>query len=164
MDMGSGCGFPGAVVTAAFPHWEYTFMDSVGKKMKLLEECALYAGWNRSFLVCRAEELAREPQSRESWNGITARAVADFRVVLEYAMPLLTIGGHLVNWMTDEQLSILDESQKALSELKAKTLKKASYQLPHIQNLRWIVIVEKMGTTPIIYPRPVGKALKKPIQ
>jgi 16S rRNA (guanine527-N7)-methyltransferase len=164
MDLGSGCGFPGAVVVTALPHWNVTFMDSVGKKMKLLEECVRCAGWDLSFLVNRAEELGKELQNRENWNGITARAVADFRVVLEYAMPLLTIGGHLVNWMTDEQLEILNESHNALLELKAKIVNKVSYRLPDTQNLRWIVLVEKIGTTPMIYPRPVGKALKKPIQ
>ncbi len=164
MDLGSGCGYPGVVVTTAFPHWDFTFMDSVGKKVKLLEECVQFAGWDHSFLVNRAEKLGKEPQNRESWNGITARAVADFRVVLEYAMPLLTIGGHLVNWMTDEQLEILNVSNKALLELKAKIVNKVSYQLPDTQNLRWIVLVEKMGTTSMNYPRSVGKALKKPIQ
>jgi len=164
MDLGSGCGFPGAVVTTAFPLWDFTFMDSVGKKMRVLEECAQSAGWDKSFLVSRAEDLGKESQSRECWNGITARAVADFRVVLEYAMPLLTIGGHLVNWMTHEQLEILDASHKALSELRAKVVNKLSYQLPDTKNLRWIVLVEKVGITPTTYPRPVGKALKKPIQ
>jgi 16S rRNA (guanine527-N7)-methyltransferase len=139
-------------------------MDSVGKKMRVLEECAQSAGWDKSFLVSRAEDLGKESQSRECWNGITARAVADFRVVLEYAMPLLTIGGHLVNWMTHEQLEILDASHKALSELRAKVVNKLSYQLPDTKNLRWIVLVEKVGITPTTYPRPVGKALKKPIQ
>lgn len=163
LDLGTGCGFPGAVLASAFPSWEITFLDSVGKKIKALEECVKIAGWQSLLVNIRAEELGKSPKTRESWNGITARAVADFRVVLEYAMPLLTIGGYLVNWMTQDQLEIIEKSTHALNELKAQVIKKISYQLPHSRNPRWIVVVEKMGTTSNLYPRSVGKAMKYPL-
>lgn len=163
LDLGTGCGFPGAVLAAVFPHWEVTFLDSVVKKIKALEECVKAANWTSSLLAKRAEELGENPTTRESWNGVTARAVSDFRVVLEYAMPLLTTGGYLLNWMTEDQLSILDQSKRALTELKAQIVKKESYQLPHTKNQRWIIVVEKMGTISKSYPRPVGKALKSPL-
>jgi 16S rRNA (guanine527-N7)-methyltransferase len=163
LDLGTGCGFPGAVLAAVFPRWEVTFLDSVTKKIKVLEECVKAAGWSSPLLAVRAEELGNNPTTRESWNGITARAVSDFRVVLEYAMPLLVTGGYLLNWMTEDQLSVLDNSKRALTELKAQIVYKRNYQLPHNQNHRWIIIVEKLGTTPESYPRPVGKALKSPL-
>ncbi len=163
LDLGSGCGFPGAVLAAAFPQGEITFLDSVAKKIKALEECVKAAGWNSSLLASRAEALGRDTLTRESWNGVTVRAVADFRVVLEYAMPLLTTGGYLVNWSTQDQLSIVDNSKKALTELKAQVVEKIRYELPNTQNPRWIIFVEKMGTTPEKYPRPIGRALKQPL-
>jgi 16S rRNA (guanine527-N7)-methyltransferase len=163
LDLGSGCGFPGALLAAAFPQDETTFLDSVVKKVKALEECVKAAGWHSSLLACRAEELGKVPSTRASWNGVTARAVADFRVVLEYAMPLLITGGYLVYWATQDQLSIVDNSQKALTELKAQIVEKIRYVLPNTHNIRWIVIVEKLGTTPEKYPRPIGRALKQPL-
>ncbi len=163
MDLGSGCGFPGAILAAVHPHWEVTFLDSVTKKIKALNECVKPVGWNTSLLACRAEELGKNPNYRSSWNGITARAVADFRVVLEYAIPLLIKGGFLVNWLTDDQIKIVDKSERVLTELRSKVLKSVSYKLPNQENRRWIVIVEKLGTTPEIYPRSIGKALKKPL-
>ncbi len=39
MDLGTGCGFPGAVLMAAFPNLEVTLMDSVAKKIHALGEC-----------------------------------------------------------------------------------------------------------------------------
>jgi 16S rRNA (guanine527-N7)-methyltransferase len=163
LDLGTGCGFPGAVLAAAFPSWEITFLDSVRKKIKALEECVSATNWDSKFLSLRAEELGKDIKTRESWNGITARAIADFRVVLEYAIPLLTIGGYLVNWMTEEQLSVLERSEKALHELNAKVIKKSCYSLPHSQKARWIVVVEKMGITSKLYPRAIGKASKLPL-
>ena len=163
MDLGTGCGFPGAVLIAAFPQIEVTLMDSVAKKIKALEECLQAAGWKANTLKGRAEELGRDPRTRESWDGITARAVADFPVLLEYALPLLKTGGYLVNWMTEDQLKIVDNAQKAIETLQCRIVKKVEYSLPGLNQSRSIVFVEKLGKTPDTYPRPVGQPSKHPL-
>ena len=163
MDLGTGCGFPGAVLIAAFPEAEFTLMDSVAKKTKALEECLLEANWKAKTLTGRAEEMGQNKDLRETWDGITARAVADFRVVLEYAIPLLKTGGYLVNWMTEDQLSIVDKSQKALGQLQCKVVQKAQYSLPGLAQARYFVMVEKLGKTSPSYPRPVGMPSKNPL-
>ena len=163
MDLGTGCGFPGAVFIAAFPEVEVTLMDSVTKKTKALEECLQEAGWKAKTLTGRAEDIGRDPRTRESWNGITVRAVADFPVILEYALPLLETGGYLVNWMTEDQLKIVDNAEKALVTLQCRIVKKVEYSLPGLNQSRSIVFVEKLGKTPDIYPRPVGQPSKKPL-
>ncbi len=163
MDLGSGCGFPGVVLIAAFAETEVTLMDSVAKKTKALELCLEAAGWKSKTLTGRAEEIGRNPQTRETWDGVTVRAVADFRTVLEYGIPLLKTGGYLVNWMTEDQVGIVDKAQKALELLRCKIVHKASYSLPGLNRSRFIVIVEKQGTTSPTYPRPVGQPSKKPL-
>ena len=163
MDLGSGCGFPGAVLIAAFPEMEVTLMDSVAKKTKALELCLEAAGWKAKTLTGRAEEIGRDARTRETWDGVTVRAVADFRVVLEYSMPLLKTGGYLVNWMTQDQFAVVDKAQKAFDLLRCKIVQKATYSLPGLNQSRFIVIVEKLGTTSSTYPRPVGQPSKKPL-
>ena len=163
MDLGSGCGFPGAVLQAAFPQVEVTLMDSVAKKTKALEQCLEAAGWKAPTLTGRAEELGRDIHLRESFDGITARAVADFSVVLEYAMPLLKTGGYLVNWMTADQMKKVDKAQNALKLLHGRVLKKADYSLPGLDLPRSIVVVEKLGKTSSAYPRSVGHVSKRPL-
>lgn len=163
MDLGTGCGFPGAVLAAAFPTLEVALMDSVAKKTKALEDCLQGTGWKARVLTGRAEELGRDPEHREAWDGITARAVADFRVVLEYAAPLLRTGGYLVNWMTAEQSTSVDNASQALATLQCKIVKKATYSLPSSTQARVLVIVEKLGKTPAGYPRAAGHASKKPL-
>lgn len=163
LDLGTGCGFPGAVLIAAFPQMEVTLLDSVAKKTKALVECLKAAGWDAKALNGRAEELGRNPSTREGWDGVVARAVADFRAVLEYGLPLLKTGGYLVNWMTDDQLGIVDKSKNALQLLQGEIVKQEEYQLPGLKQPRYLVLVEKLGKTPESYPRAVGKPSKNPL-
>lgn len=163
VDLGTGCGFPGAVLLGAFPQVEVSLLDSVAKKTKALWECVQEAGWKAPLLIGRAEEVGRDPQHRESYDGVVARAVADFRVVLEYGMPLLKTGGYLVNWMTEDQMALVDKSREALQVLQAKVAQKKDYSLPGSTQRRWLVLVEKVGKTPEGYPRPIGVASKKPL-
>src|SRR5260221_11964274 len=73
MDLGTGCGFPGAVLIAAFPQTEVVLMDSVVKKTKALQECIQEAGWKAKTLTGRAEELGSDPRHRESWDEVRVR-------------------------------------------------------------------------------------------
>ncbi len=165
VDLGTGCGFPGAVLIAAFPQVEVTLLDSIAKKTKALEECLQAAGWSgrAQVLTGRAEEVGRSSSTRESWDGVVARAVADFRVVLELGIPLLRTGGYLVNWMTEDQLKSVDKSQRALELLAGKIVKSEEYRLPGLHQRRYFVIVEKLGKTPQAYPRAAGKPSKNPL-
>jgi len=140
-----------------------TLMDSMAKKTKALEVCIQAGGWKMKTLTGRAEELGRDSKTREKWDGLTARAVADFRVVLEYGLPLIRPGGYLVNWMTADQTAVVDKAGRALEILEGKIVKKVEYSLPNLNQPRSLVFVEKMGKTPPTYPRPVGQASKKPL-
>ena len=163
LDLGTGCGFPGATLAAADPHREVTFLDSVAKKTKALDDCLQGTGWKVKILNRRAEDLGRDPQTRESWDAVSARAVADLPVVLEYALPLLRIGGYLVNWMTEDQMSWVERSQGALEALQGRILKRSNYSLPGLSQTRTLLVVEKLGKTPGDFPRPVGVPSKRPL-
>ena len=163
MDMGSGCGFPGALLIAAFPQMDVTLMDATQKKVMALKSCLETAGWSAKTQCGRAEEMGRDAGFRESYDGIVSRALADLPVALEYAVPLLKIGEHLVNWMTESQVQFVDKSKNALEELKSKIVEKSPYSLLDGSQKRYLVVVEKMGKTPSHYPRAVGVPSKKPL-
>lgn len=163
MDLGSGCGFPGVVLAAAFSGMDLTLMDSINKKVLALKTCAESAGMNVKTISGRAEEMGRDPVYRETLDGVSARAVADFPILLEYAVPLLKPGGYLVNWMTESQVQFVDKYQHALDELKSKIVEKTPYFLLGGTQKRFLVIVEKMGKTPSRYPRAPGVPAKKPL-
>lgn len=163
LDLGTGCGFPGVVLAAAFPSWEVTLLDSVAKKAKGVAECLQEAGLQAPTLGLRSEELGRNPSTRETWDGVVSRAVADFPVALEYAIPLLKIGGYFVNWMTQDQLQSVDKSAAALQELQGKIVQTVEYSLPEGNQKRGFVVVEKIGKTPELFPRRAGRASKFPL-
>lgn len=163
MDLGSGCGFPGAMIAAAFPQSDGTLMDSTHKKVMALKASAEAAGMSVKTLTGRAEDLGRDPTYRETFDGVVARAVADLPVLLEYAIPLLKPGGHLVNWMTESQIQYVDKSKNALDELKSKIVQKSPYSLSDGLQERYLLVVEKMGKTSSTYPRAVGTPSKKPL-
>jgi len=163
MDLGTGCGFPGAGLIAAFPQMEVTLLDSVAKKTKALNECLQTAGLQAQVHTGRAEEVGQDPQFREQFDGVVVRAVADFRVVLEYAIPLLKTGGTLVNWITEEQLSLVAQAQKALDLLKCKVIQTVDYSLPGMTQKRYLVVVQKSEKTSSTYPRATGIPSKHPL-
>lgn len=163
MDMGTGCGFPGVVLIAAFPQAEVHLLDSVGKKTNAIEECLQAAGMKAKTLTGRAEEAGRDPGYREQYDGIVARAVADFRVLLEYAIPLLKTGGYLVNWMTEDQVFCLNDAEKALKILDAQIVKTVDYFLPGSTQKRYYVVIQKKGPTSMTYPRVIGQPSKQPL-
>jgi len=163
MDLGSGCGFPGAVLAAVYPQLDLTLMDATHKKVMALKTCVDAAGWCVKTLSGRAEELGRDSMYRESFDCIVTRAVADLSVVLEYSVPLLKPGGYLVNWMTESQVQFVDKSNNALNELKSKIVQKYTYSLSEGIQDRYLLVVEKMGKTPSTYPRAVGTPSKKPL-
>lgn len=163
LDLGTGCGFPGAAIAAANPTWEVTFLDSVAKKTKALEDCLQGTGWKAQALAARAEDLGRDPKTRETFDGVSARAVADLPVVLEYALPLLRVGGYFVNWMTEEQLAWVERSKKALESLQGRIAKSVPYSLPGLAQPRALLVVEKLGKTPQDFPRAAGVPSKRPL-
>jgi 16S rRNA (guanine527-N7)-methyltransferase len=163
MDLGSGCGFPGAAISAAFPSWEVTLMDATAKKIQALGQCAQNAGMYAGVLNGRAEDLGHDPSLRESWDLVTARAVADLPVLLEYALPFLKVGGFLVDWVTEEQIKTVDKSENALAILGGKIADRQEYTLPGLDAPRWLLAVEKVGKTPPKYPRLPGLPSKHPL-
>jgi 16S rRNA (guanine527-N7)-methyltransferase len=163
MDIGTGCGFPGVVLVAAFSQVRVDLLDSVGKKTHALEECLQASGMKAKTLTGRAEEAGRDSGYREQYDGIVARAVADLRVLLEYSIPLLKTGGYLVNWMTEDQVLRLKEAKNALSVLNAEIIQTVDYLLPNSTQKHFYVIIQKKSPTSDVYPRAIGQPSKQPL-
>ena len=58
MDVGTGGGFPGIPLAIVFPHCQFTLVDSIGKKIKVVEEVARAIGLtNVTAIHTRAEKV-----------------------------------------------------------------------------------------------------------
>jgi len=83
LDVGSGAGFPGVALAIARPHWEVTLLDTLQKRTTFLDAAAAECGAvNVRTLWARAEDAGRIGSThREAYDVVTARAVAELRVL-----------------------------------------------------------------------------------
>ncbi|MDP4007563.1 MAG: 16S rRNA (guanine(527)-N(7))-methyltransferase RsmG [Candidatus Peregrinibacteria bacterium] len=165
LDIGSGGGIPGIPLAIALPHLKITLMDSVEKKMRraksITEELKLN---NVKILIGRTEEKGHDPNFRESFDIVTARAVAELPVLLEYALPFVKVGGYFIAYKGRNHQEELSESKTALYTLGAKLTDVFSYDLPNDLGQRVYIICKKISDTPEKYPRKIGIPKKTPLK
>jgi 16S rRNA (guanine527-N7)-methyltransferase len=95
-DLGTGAGYPGLVLAAARPEAAVTLVESVGRKCTFLGAAAAAAGIDNAAVACdRAEAWA---EGRGDCDVVVCRALAALPVLVEYAAPLLRLGGRPARW------------------------------------------------------------------
>lgn len=162
LDIGTGAGFPGIPLGIYFAH-KGLLIDSVGKKahavQEFIEELGLEQGLKAEAI--RAEELAkREPQS---FDIVTARAVADLGPLVEYASPLLVKRGRLIvskARVSDDEVLRGVETGKIVG---LSLVSRETYELPEEMGHREILTFLKDKKSRIKLPRQTGQALHKPL-
>jgi 16S rRNA (guanine527-N7)-methyltransferase len=161
-DLGSGGGFPGLVLAAALPEAHVTLVESVGKKCAHLEATADGAGLGNVDVVnARAEDWYAGAGTQDL---VTARAVASLPVLVEYASPLLRVGGALLAWKgrPDPQEEADGAAAAAILGLEAGA---ARPMMPYAgAGERRLYLYLKVGPTPNGYPRRAGMARKRPLR
>lgn len=160
LDVGSGGGFPAIPLSVMRPDIEVTMIDSTGKKVDFLNSVCKALSLNAHAEHQRAEEYANT-QNRESFDVVTARAVASLPTLLEYCIPFVKVGGRFIAYKTDEEE--LSYAQKALDTLGARLHSTVPYTVSG-GDRRILFIFEKIAPTPPKYPRGQGKPRQKPIQ
>lgn len=164
IDIGAGAGFPGLPLKIIRPQLRLTLLESTGKKVRFLEHTASKLGLQGVELIKgRAEELGRRPDRRESYDVALARAVAQLPVLLEYALPLLKLGGVFVAQKGMEIEDEVEDARSAMEILGGRIKEVKAVQLPGIEGPRHLVVVEKVAHTPQKYPRRVGLPGKRPL-
>ncbi|WP_138494315.1 16S rRNA (guanine(527)-N(7))-methyltransferase RsmG [Paenibacillus pinistramenti] len=163
-DIGSGAGFPGIPLKIAFPHLELTIVDSLNKRIQFLQHVANELKLEKVKLVHgRAEDLARQPGFRDSYDLVTARAVARMAVLNEFCLPFVKMGGTFAAMKGTDPSDEVKEASRSFKELKGKLKYSSQFELPVSNSDRHILIVEKLQATPGKYPRKAGMPLKSPL-
>lgn len=161
LDIGTGAGFPGiplAVVTGA----QCVLIDSVGKKVNAINDFATVLGLdNVEALHVRAEELAIERP--DSFTYVFARAVAQSNVLVEYAAPLLAMGGTLVLEKANPTSDEIHAAKYAAKLCGMSFVSRETFELPNEMGHREIIQFKKSGKAKLKLPRPNGMAKSKPL-
>lgn len=91
-DVGTGAGFPGLVLAILCPDWQFTLIDSVGKKLSFVRQVVSKLQLNNVELINkRCEDIKHEP-----FDCIVSRAFAPLERMVNWCLPLLTTQGRFV--------------------------------------------------------------------
>ena len=97
LDLGSGGGLPGLVLATYRPQLELTLLEARRRACRFLREAVTALDLPRVTVVeARAEDAARRPGLRESFDAVVARSFGPPAVTAECAVGFLRPGGRLV--------------------------------------------------------------------
>lgn len=163
IDVGAGAGFPGLVLKTVCKDMEVTLLEASRKKVLFLQEVINALGLSGARAVWgRAEEEARRPGMRESFDWAVARGVAAVRVLSEYCLPFVKDGGFFVAYKGPGAAQELQDAGGAFDKLAGEVAGAERFLLPtgEERNLVW---VRKIGTTPARFPRRAGVPGRRPL-
>lgn len=164
LDVGTGGGFPLLPLAICLPDTKLTGLDSTQKKLDAIQRMADHLELENANLISgRAEELGHDPQYRDQFDIVTARAFAPLNVLIELCAPFVKKGGHLVAWKSMKIDEELKDSLLARAELSCHLVDTLEYDLPAGWGKRQLLIFEKTAQTPKKYPRDTGVPKKNPL-
>ena len=160
-DIGAGAGFPGLALAVALPAADVALVETVARK------CAFIGGAIERCTIANARVVrARVEEWREGSGAndlVTARALAPPPVVIEYAAPLLRIGGALADWRGRRSADEEDGAVRAAAEVGLELV-----EIRHVKpfagaDRRHLHLYLKVRATPERFPRRSGMARKRPL-
>jgi len=163
-DVGTGAGFPGIPLKIYCPTLKVTLIDSLGKRLKFLDNVINELGL--TDIACehaRAEDAGKNKKFREKYDIVTARAVARLSVLSEYCLPLVKNGGMFIALKGSKYAEEINEGEQALRILGGKLISSEEVKLPGLDDGRAIIKVKKVKPTPAAYPRKAGTPDKQPL-
>ena len=163
-DVGAGAGFPSLPIKILCPDLSITIVDSLGKRLKFLDELVSDLSLDKVTLVhSRAEDAGQNKNLREKFDLVTGRAVARMSVLSEYCLPLAKVDGYLVALKGPKAQDELAEAKNAIEVLGGSVKEVKELTLPDTDDERTLIVVKKVKATPKKYPRQAGTPNRKPL-
>jgi len=159
-DVGAGAGFPSIPLKIMRPDLEVVIVEPLQKRVVFLELVIKTLGLqNIKCFSQRAEEFV--VNHRESFDWVSARAVANLNILAELCIPLVKIGGSFVALKGDKGLNEAEQATKAVTILGA--VKSNFTEHHYTDQTRFNLYYRKVKTTDRQYPRNYSKIKAKPL-
>ncbi len=164
IDVGTGAGFPGIPLKICLPEMRLTLLESIGKKTAFLSHMVqLLKLEDTRVITARAEDQARVPGERESYDVAVVRAVSRLAVVAELCLPFCRVGGRVVAPKKGDLAQEIEEGRYAVQALGGRYGEVIPVHLSLLEDERVVVVMEKVAPTPHHYPRRAGMPTKRPL-
>ena len=159
VDVGCGAGFPGVPLAIACPEAKITLLDSLGKRVKWLEETLPQLGISAECVTARAEEAVAA--RRERYDFATSRAVARLNILLELTAPYVKVGGAVLAMKGAAAKEELSECAGAIKKLGLKLEEVREFPVDGTSHA--VIVLRKIAPTPKQYPRRYAKIKQSPL-
>jgi len=188
LDVGCGAGFPSIPLAIIRPDLQFVCVDSVGKKIKFVEQVAKDLELANILAIhSRVEDIKIDLKSvlngtadnstnidtetnRRLYSAFecgfdygVARALAQMSTLAEYILPFIKISGTMLAYKSSAVDDELQQAKKAISILGGSVEQVVPMQLPTTDIVRKIVIIKKLNQTPPKYPRGQNKPKTQPL-
>jgi len=159
LDVGSGAGFPSIPLKIVYPNLKITIIDSLDKRIQFLTELLqILAIQDVRLLHGRAEEL----ELKNSFDLVTARAVARLNILTELCLPFVKVGGLFIAMKATGCVEELAEAKNAIALLGGRIEREIVCPLDAETN-HVLLLIRKMRPTESKYPRIFAQIKKKPL-
>jgi len=129
----------------------------------VIERLIVAAAVPNARAVAARAEIWADRDGRDAYDLVTARAVAGLAVLVEYAAPLLRLGGVLVAWRgrreADEE-SAADAAAATVGLSPGSVIAVEPFPTARDRHLH---VFAKVSATPVAFPRRPGRAAKRPL-
>jgi 16S rRNA (guanine527-N7)-methyltransferase len=165
VDVGTGAGFPGLPLKIVCPGMRLTLLEATRKKVTYLEHIVRELGLRDIEVIHgRAEELGHSLDHREGHDWALARAVGEMATLAEYLLPLVRVGGAMLAQKGENAAVEVQASEAAVTALGGRVRQLVPVELRGLAETRYLVVVDKVASTPDKYPRRPGMPKKRPIR
>lgn len=154
IDVGTGAGFPGVPLKIMNDSINLTLLDSLNKRIIYLNDVIEKLNFKNAVAIHgRAEELGRQDKYREKYDVVTARAVANLKVLSEYCLPFVKTEGIFICMKGPDAKEEIEDAKKQIKLLGGEIVQQEYMTLPNTDIGRTIILIKKIHSTPNKYPR-----------